>query len=45
MGLLACMGEKGKTYEILMGEPEGKRPLGRSRWRWEDNNKNDLKEI
>jgi hypothetical protein len=32
-------------YKISVGKPEGKRPLGRSRHRWEDNIKMDLKEI
>jgi hypothetical protein len=31
------MGEKGTAYRILVGKPEGKRPQGRSRRRWEDN--------
>jgi hypothetical protein len=33
------------VYRILVGRPEGKRPLGRSRRRWEDNIKLDLREI
>jgi len=33
------------TYEILVGKPEGKRSLGRSRCRWEDNNTMDLREM
>jgi hypothetical protein len=33
------MGEKTIAYRILLGKPEGKRPLGRSRRRWVDNNK------
>jgi hypothetical protein len=33
------------NYNILVGRPEGKTPLGRPRRRWEDNNKMDLKEI
>jgi hypothetical protein len=37
------MGEKRKVYRILVGKPEGKRPLGRSRRRWVDNIKMDLK--
>jgi hypothetical protein len=31
------MGEKKNAYKILVKKPEGKRPLGRSRGRWEDN--------
>jgi hypothetical protein len=38
------MGEVRGTY-ILVGRPEGRRPLGRPRRRWEDNNKMDLREI
>jgi hypothetical protein len=30
-------GEKRKAYRILVGKPEGKRPLGRPRYRWADN--------
>jgi len=32
-------------YRVLMGKPEGKRPLGRPRRRWEDNIKMDLQEV
>jgi hypothetical protein len=39
------MGEKRHTYRILVGKPEGKRPLGRPRRRWENNIKMDLREI
>jgi hypothetical protein len=39
------MGEKRNAYRILVGKPEGRRPLGRSRCRWVDNIKMDLKEI
>jgi hypothetical protein len=39
------MGEKGGAYRILVGRPEGKRPLGRPRRRWEDNIKIDLQEV
>jgi hypothetical protein len=39
------MGEKRNTYRILVGNPEGKRPLRRSRRRWEDNIKMDHREI
>jgi hypothetical protein len=34
-----------EAYKILVGKPEGKRPLGRPRRRWEDNIEMDLKEI
>jgi len=37
-------GERG-VYRVLMGIPEGKRPLGRPRHRWEDNIKMDLQEV
>jgi hypothetical protein len=37
-------GEKRNAYRILVGKPEGKRPLGRSRRRWEDN-RMDIREI
>jgi hypothetical protein len=39
------MGETRNAYRILMGRPEGKRPLGRPRCRWVDNIKVDLGEI
>jgi hypothetical protein len=39
------MGEKRGAYRILMGKPEGKRPLGRPRRRWEDNIKIDFQEV
>jgi hypothetical protein len=44
-GNVARMGEKRNAYRILVGKPEGKRPLGRPRRRWEDNIKMDLREI
>jgi len=37
VGHVACMGEMGHAYTILVGKPERKRPLGRPRCRWEDN--------
>jgi hypothetical protein len=39
------MGEGRNMYRVLVGEPEGKRPLGRPRRRWEDGIKMDLREI
>jgi hypothetical protein len=39
------MGEVRGAYNILVGRPEGRRPLGRPRRRWEDNIKMDLREI
>jgi hypothetical protein len=39
------MGAKRNAYRILVGKPEGKRPLGRPRRRWVDNIKMDLREI
>jgi hypothetical protein len=39
------MGEVKGAYNILVGRPEGRRPLGRSRRRWEDNINMDLREI
>jgi hypothetical protein len=41
----ACGAHGGGAYSILVGKPEGRRPLGRSRRRWEDNIKMDLREI
>jgi hypothetical protein len=38
------MGEERSVYRVLVGRPEVKRPLGRSRRRWEDNIKMDLRE-
>jgi hypothetical protein len=44
-GHVARMGEKRKSYGLLVGKPEGKRPLGRLRHRWIDNINTDLLEI
>jgi hypothetical protein len=41
-GHVAHMGERRGVYRVLVGKPEGKRPLGRPRRRWEDNIKRDL---
>ena len=39
------MGEGRDVHRVLVGKPEGKRPLGRPRRRWEDNIKMDLQEV
>ena len=44
-GHVACMGEERGAYRVLVGKPEGKRPLGRSRHRWVDNIRTDLQEV
>jgi hypothetical protein len=38
-------GEERGVHRVLVGKPEGKRPLGRPRRRWEDNIKMDLQEV
>jgi len=42
---VARMGEDRGVHRVLMGKPEGKRPLGRPRRRWEDNIKMNLQEV
>ena len=42
---MARMEEGRGVYKVLVGKPEGKRPLGRQRCRWEDNIKMDLEEV
>ena len=44
-GHVARMGEGRAVHRVLVGRPEGKRPLGRPRRRWEDNIKMDLQEV
>ncbi|KAJ4451324.1 hypothetical protein ANN_02786 [Periplaneta americana] len=44
-GHVARMGESRNAYRVLVGRPEGKRPLGRPRHRWEDNIQMDLREV
>jgi hypothetical protein len=39
------MGEKRNSYRLLVGKPEGKRPLGRPRRRWVDNIRMDFEEV
>jgi len=43
-GHVACMGEDRGVHRVLVRKPEGKRPLGRPRRRWEDNIEMDLQE-
>jgi hypothetical protein len=45
VGLIACMREMRNAYKILVGKPEGKRPLRIPRHRWEDESRMDLTEI
>jgi hypothetical protein len=44
-GHVSRIGVKKNTYRILVGKPEGNRPLGRHRHRWEDNIKMNLTEV
>ena len=45
VGHVARMGEDRGVHRVLAGKPEGKRPLGRPRRRWEDNIKMELQEF
>jgi hypothetical protein len=45
VGHMASMGESTGVYRVLVGKPEGKRPLGRPRRKWEDNIGMDLQEV
>ena len=45
VGRVAGVGERSGVYRVLVGTPEGKKPLGRPRRRWEDNIKMDLQEV
>jgi hypothetical protein len=45
VGHVARMGEKRNAYRLLMGKPEGKRPLGRPRRRWVDDIRMDLGDV
>ena len=42
---MACMGEGRGVYRVPVGKPEGRRPLGRPRRRWEDNIRMHLQEV
>jgi hypothetical protein len=44
-GYVARMGEKRNAYRLLVGKPDGKRPLGRPRRRWVDNIRMGLGEV
>jgi len=44
-GACSTMGERRDVYRVLVGKPKGKRPLGRCRYRWDDNIKMDLQEV
>jgi len=39
------LGKRRGVYRVLVGKPDGKRPLGRPRRRWEDNMKMDMQEV
>ena len=45
VGHVPCMEEERGVHKVLVGKPEGTRPLGRPRRRWEDNIKMDLEEV
>jgi hypothetical protein len=45
VGHVAHMGDRRSAYRTLVGRPEGRRPLGRPRRRWEDNIKMDIQEV
>ena len=44
-GHVECMGEGRGVYRVLVGKPDGRRPLGRPRRRWENNIRMDLREM
>jgi len=44
-GHVARMGEERWVYRVVVGKPEGRRPLGRPRRRWADNIRTDLQEV
>jgi len=44
-GQVPCMGEGRDVYRVLVEKPEGRRPRGRPRRRWEDNIRMDLREV
>jgi hypothetical protein len=44
-GHVTCIGGRIGVYRVLVGKPEGKKPLGRTRREWEDDTKMDLQEV
>jgi len=44
-GHVACMGLERGVYRVLVGKPDGRRPLGRPMRRWVDNIRTDLQEV
>jgi hypothetical protein len=44
-GACSTYGEERGVYRVLVGKPEGRKPLGRPRHRWEDNIRMDLQEV
>ena len=44
-GHVGCMGEERGVYRVLLGKPEGRRPLGRPRHRWVDSIRMDLRDV
>jgi len=42
---MLCIGERGGAYRVFVGKPEGKRPVGRPRRRWEDNPETGLQAV
>ena len=44
-GYVACLGERRGVYNVLVGKSYGKRPLGRPRHGWEDNNEMGFQEV
>jgi len=45
MAVCARMGKERRVYKVLVGKPEGKRPMGRPRCGWVDNIRMDLQEV
>jgi hypothetical protein len=45
VGHVACMGDRRGAYQILVGRPEGNKPLGKLRHKWKDNIRLDLQEV